>query len=234
MAVKVGKHRLEEERFLLELHERMKQAREYTSWIVGGAVALVAVVVAIVMAVHHHNAVEERAWDTVFSLKSADEVAQKAKLVEGTSAEPFFILEAGNLLFSKGRKKDLQLAEKLYRRFCNAWPEHPLVFLAQQSLGYVLEQEGKYAEAFKVFAALARAGTGFDAQSVWDAARCAEYAGMKDKALELYRLLADNEKDGDLGKIARFKLSVWKAGGKGRKEQKHGGHEGNSGKPDKG
>ncbi len=156
MKIEVGKHALPEERYVQTLARSASVLRRHRGVIAAGVfVVLIGGGVGLLL-LHQRAESSTRAWEAVYNLSPADDLDSVSDLAEGTDAEPFFILEAGHLLFDRGTKEDLARAEDLYRRFTVKWPDHPGAVYAKQSLGYVLEQEGEFEQALDVFSSLVR------------------------------------------------------------------------------
>ena len=195
MKVEVGKHQLPEERYVRDLARYSASLWEYRGHIMGGILIVVLAGIGLVLYLHHMEQRSNEAWPAVADMDDADDVKWTQDIAMGTDAEPFFIMEAGTLLFDRGEKKDLELAEKLYRRFCRKWRRHPGAPFAKQSLGCVLEQQDRYEEAMWEFASLSEVEGPLTAQSLWDAGRCAEKAKRVDLARGFYMRLTAMEEE---------------------------------------
>ncbi len=191
MKIEVGKHRLPEEKYIHSLARLAPVLRRHRGSITMGIFLLVAAGAYGLLILHQGTERSVRAWETVFELDSAEKLDPAESVVSDTDAEPFFILEAGRLLFNRGKKEDLEKAEELYRRFCSKWPDHPGAVYAKQSLGYVLEEKQAFQEALDIFSSMVQEGDHLANQSMWDAGRCAEKAGKMDAAKDYYRRLTE-------------------------------------------
>lgn len=189
MKIETGKHALPEERYVRALARYGPVLSRHRGIIAGVALLVAAAVAAGLLVLHQRAELSARAWEAVYDLDSVEEVDSTSAVVSGTDAEPFFILEAGRLLFDGGTKEDLAKAEDLYRSFAGKWPDHPGAVYAKQSLGYVLEEKEEFGRALDVFSSLAQSGEHLANQSMWDAGRCAERAGKVDIAKEYYQRL---------------------------------------------
>jgi tetratricopeptide (TPR) repeat protein len=207
MKVEVGKHQLPEERYVRSLARYGNTLWQHRSYVAGGILIFLLSGVGLILVLHHRAERSDRAWPAAATMNSADDVSYVEELAMGTDAEPFFIMEAGTLLFERGKRKDLEKAEELYRRFCTRWRRHPGAPYAKQSLGCVLEQQNKYEEAMKEFAALAQVDGPLAAQSLWDAGRCAEKAGKVDLARGFYMRLTAMEDASPWTKYAGARLA---------------------------
>lgn len=207
MKIEVGKHVLPEERYAQALVKFGPVLRKYKGLVAGG-VLLVLIGGAIGLLVLHQRAESsDRAWEAVYDLNPADDLDSVSDLALGTNAEPFFILAAGRCLFDRGTKEDLKRAAEMYRSFGVKWPGHPGAVYAKQSLGYVLEQEGKFEQALDVFSSLAQNGGHLKDQSIWDAGRCAERAGEVGVAKDYYQMLKEEGKPSSWTLYAKTRLA---------------------------
>ncbi len=193
MKVEVGKRQLPEERYVRNLARYGTSMHRYRRHITGGILIAVLSGIGLILYLAHMEQRSNEAWPAVAAMDEAEDVKWTNDVAMGTDAEFFYIMEAGTLLFERGEKEDLEKAEELYRRFCRKWRRHPAAPYAKQSLGCVLEQQDRYEDAMKEFAALAQEDGPLTAQSLWDAGRCAENAGKVDLARGFYMRLTAME-----------------------------------------
>lgn len=191
MKIEVGKHRLPEERYLHALARFVPTLRRRRNIIIAALILVVAAGVYCMLELHGKEERSVHAWEALFKMNSAEDIDSTEDIVSDTDAEPLFALEAGRLLFDRGKKEDLERAEELYRGFCDRWPVHPGAVYAKQSLGYVLETKQSFQEAFDIFSSMVQNGGHLVNQSMWDAGRCAEKAGKTDTAKDYYRRLTE-------------------------------------------
>jgi hypothetical protein len=207
MKVEVGKHQLPEERYVRSLAKYSAVMWQYRSHIAGAILIVVLSGVGLVLLLYHRKERSDRAWPAVANMETVADVEYTEEIAMGTDAEPFFIMEAGTLLFESGKRKQLEKAEDLYRRFCRRWRRHPGAPYAKQSLGCVLEQLDRPGDAMKEFAALSEEDGPLAAQSLWDAGRCAEKAGKTDLARGFYMRLTAMEEPSPWTKYAEARLA---------------------------
>ena len=189
MKVEVGKRQLPEERVVRDLARYGSSLYHYRRHITGGILIVVLSGIGLILYLAHMEQRSNEAWPAVATMEEAEDAEWTREKAMGTDAEFFYLMEAGTLLFERGREEDLKKAEELYRRFCRKWRRHPGAPYAKQSLGCVLEQLNRPEEAMREFAALAQEDGPLTAQSLWDAGRCAENAGKVDLARGFYMRL---------------------------------------------
>lgn len=194
--VEVGKHWLPEDKYAHVLASYVAALHNHRSVFVGVVLLVILAGACGLLVVQHKADRTAAAWKTLAAMESADELDLTAKSVSGTAAEPFFVLKAGRILFERREQGDIDKAQELYGRFASRWPNHPIASYMDQSLGYVLEEKKQYEEALKIFSSLVEKGGYMKKQSLWDAGRCAEKAGRKDKAMEYYARLAEDADSG--------------------------------------
>lgn len=104
---------------------------------------------------------------------------------EGTAAE------TAASLVRAGRELEVRAfpeAEKLYRDFIAAHPEHELLFLAREGLVLALEGQGKVDDALTALAALlGREGDFYRDAALWHQGRLLEAQGKSQEALASYK-----------------------------------------------
>jgi len=143
------------------------------------------------------------------ALKTAVDAYEYVKKNKSSSdTMPFILFQLGNIYYEL---KDYDGAIRTYNDFLQRYKRHQLALLVKQSLGYAYEEKGLFQKAVEVFDSLPGNDKHFlSAQKGWDAGRCYENLGKKDKAIQNYTKTIEYSPDSIWATLARYRLSVIK------------------------
>ena len=188
---KLSKSELREDEFVEWIMQAVEYVKERTRLFVGGAVAVIAVIMAI------HYSIESKETNRlkaaallgdVLMVEQGGEPTEAIRLAEelassyaGTPAAAQGIVLLAHLHYAQGRYAE---ARTYYQRYLDNYePLDVLAYAAQSGLGACLEAEGQFLAAAEHYEALAaqQAGTIHEAMARMEAARIYGLAGERDK-----------------------------------------------------
>ncbi len=173
---------LEEDRFLEWILQAVEYVKSRAQLFIGGAVAVVAVIVIASFLQGQRLEARSRAAAMIFEANLAEQSGQIDRVVgiaqqlieeyAGTPAASHGIILLANRYFTLGRYVD---AQRLYQRYLDEHGDQPpLVFAARTGLAACLEAQGDLAAAAQAFVAYADDHSDHppSAIALMDAARC--------------------------------------------------------------
>lgn len=188
---KLSKSELREDEFVEWIMQAVEYVKERARLFVGGAVAVIAVIMAI------HYSIESKETNRlkaaallgdVLMVEQGGEPTEAIRLAEelassyaGTPAAAQGIVLLAHLHYAQGRYAE---ARTYYQRYLDNYePLDVLAYAAQSGLGACLEAEGQFLAAAEHYEALAaqQAGTIHEAMARMEAARIYGLAGERDK-----------------------------------------------------
>lgn len=188
---KLSKSELREDEFVEWIMQAVEYVKERARLFVGGAVAVIAVIMAI------HYSIESKETNRlkaaallgdVLMVEQGGEPTEAIRLAEelassyaGTLAAAQGIVLLAHLHYAQGRYAE---ARTYYQRYLDNYePLDVLAYAAQSGLGACLEAEGQFLAAAEHYQALAaqQAGTIHEAMARMEAARIYGLAGERDK-----------------------------------------------------
>ena len=188
---KLSKSELREDEFVEWIMQAVEYVKERASLFVGGAVALIVVIMAINYFIESKEADQLKAaalLGDVLMVEQGGEPAEAIRLAEelvssyaGTPASAQGTVLLANLHYAQGRYAE---ARSYYQRYLDNYePVDVLAYAAQSGLGACLEAEGQFLAAAQHYEAYAaqQAGTIREAMARMEAARIYGLAGDSDK-----------------------------------------------------
>ena len=188
---KLSKSELREDEFVEWIMQAVEYVKERASLFVGGAVALIVVIMAINYFIESKEADQLKAaalLGDVLMVEQGGEPAEAIRLAEelvssyaGTPAAAQGTVLLANLHYAQGRYAE---ARSYYQRYLDNYePVDVLAYAAQSGLGACLEAEGQFLAAAQHYEAYAaqQAGTIREAMARMEAARIYGLAGDSDK-----------------------------------------------------
>lgn len=190
---KLSKSELREDEFVEWIMQAVEYVKERTRLFVGGAVAVIAVIMAINYFIESKEAnrlkaaallgdvlMVEQGGEPTEAIRLAEELASSSAYA-GTPAAAQGTVLLANLHYEQGRYAE---ARSYYQRYLDNYePLDVLAYAAQSGLGACLEAEGQLLAAAEHYEARAaqRAGTIHEAMARMEAARIYGLAGERDK-----------------------------------------------------
>ena len=188
---KLSKSELREDEFVEWIMQAVEYVKERASLFVGGAVAVIVVIMAINYFIESEEADRLKAaalLGDVLMVEQGGELTEAIRLAEelvssyaGTSAAAQGTVLLANLHYAQGRYAE---ARSYYQRYLDNYePVDVLAYAAQSGLGACLEAEGQFVAAAQHYEAYAaqQAGTIREAMARMEAARIYGLAGDSDK-----------------------------------------------------
>ena len=188
---KLSKSELREDEFVEWIMQAVEYVKERASLFVGGAVAVIVVIMAINYFIESKEADRLQAaalLGDVLMVEQGGELTEAIRLAEelvssyaGTSAAAQGTVLLANLHYAQGRYAE---ARSYYQRYLDNYePVDVLAYAAQSGLGACLEAEGQFLAAAQHYEAYAaqQAGTIREAMARMEAARIYGLAGDSDK-----------------------------------------------------
>lgn len=188
---KLSKSELREDEFVEWIMQAVEYVKERARLFVGGAVAVIAVIMAIHYSIESKEANRLKAaalLGDVLMVEQGGEPTEAIRLAEelassyaGTPAAAQGIVLLAHLYYAQGRYAE---ARTYYQRYLDNYePLDVLAYAAQSGLGACLEAEGQFLAAAEHYEALAaqQAGTIHEAMARMEAARIYGLAGERDK-----------------------------------------------------
>lgn len=188
---KLSKSELREDEFVEWIMQAVEYVKERARLFVGGAVAVIAVIMAIHYSIESKGANRLKAaalLGDVLMVEQGGEPTEAIRLAEelassyaGTPAAAQGIVLLAHLHYAQGRYAE---ARTYYQRYLDNYePLDVLAYAAQSGLGACLEAEEQFLAAAEHYEALAaqQAGTIHEAMAQMEAARIYGLAGERDK-----------------------------------------------------
>ena len=216
---KLSKSELREDEFVEWIMEAVEYVKERANLFVGGAIAVVAVIVA------SHYFIESKETDRlkaaallgdVLMVEQGGEPAEAIRLAEelasshaGTPAAAQGTVLLANLHYAQGRYAE---ARTYYQRYLDNYePLDVLAYAAQSGLGACLEAEGQLLAAAQHYEAYAaqQAGTIREAMARMEAARIYGLAGDSDKQQALLKQVSRTFAQYPIAAQARAALALF-------------------------
>ena len=194
---KLSKSELREDEFVEWIMQAVEYVKERAQLFVGGAVAVIVVIVAINYFIESEEANRLKAaalLGDVLMVEQGGEPTEAVRLAEelvssyaGTPAAAQGVVLLANLHYAQGRYAE---AREYYQRYLDNYePLDVLAYAAQSGLGACLEAEGQLLAAAQHYEAYAaqQAGTIREAMARMEAARIYGAAGDSDKQQALLK-----------------------------------------------
>ena len=216
---KLSKSELREDEFVEWIMEAVEYVKERARLFVGGAVAVVAVIVAINYFIESKEADRLKAaalLGDVLMVEQGGEPTEAVRLAEelvssyaGTPAAAQGTVLLANLHYAQGRYVE---ARSYYQTYLDNYePLDVLAYAAQSGLGACLEAEGQLvvaAEHYETYAAQ-QAGTIREAMARMEAARIYGLAGQSDKQQALLKQVSRTFAQYPIAAQARAALAMF-------------------------
>ena len=216
---KLSKSELREDEFVEWIMEAVEYVKERARLFGGGAVAVIAVILAINYFIESKDADRLKAaalLGDVLMVEQGGEPAEAIRLAEelvssyaGTPAAAQGIVLLANLHYAQGRYAE---ARTYYQRYLDNYePLDVLAYAAQSGLGACFEAEGQFLAAAQHYEAYAaqQAGTIREAMARMEAARIYGLVGESDKQQALLEEVSRTFAQYPIGAQARAELAMF-------------------------
>ena len=216
---KLSKSELREDEFVEWIMQAVEYVKERASLFVGGAIAVIVVIMAINYFIESKEADRLKAaalLGDVLMVEQGGEPAEAIRLAEelvasyaGTPAAAQGTVLLANLHYAQGRYAE---ARTYYQRYLDNYePVDVLAYAAQSGLGACLEAEGQFLAAAQHYEAYAaqQAGTIREAMARMEAARIYGLAGDSDKQQALLEEVSRTFAQYPIAAQARAELAMF-------------------------